>query len=270
MTNTASINCRLCGGPSKKIFSQTILQKYNVGYYKCDTCSSLQTDEPYWLETAHKNNLSYLDTGAAQRTLKNLAVCFFISKLYKLKNIIDFGGGDGLLCRLLRDYGLNCFVKDKYASATYAQGFTEPNFQSPDLVIAFEVLEHFPNPGRDLDNLFNLKPRVLLVSTGIYTNQQSDWWYLSLESGQHVFFYSKKALHFLAAKYGYGLVANGDFILFVRRSSLSYAKSALTKLVLNRVIIRLLRSLIVILPARYAWNDRELQKEKCKPTQSLV
>src|SRR6267378_1463429 len=79
MTNTASINCRLCGGPSKKIFSQTILQKYNVGYYKCDTCSSLQTDEPYWLETAHKNNLSYLDTGAAQRTLKNLAVCFFIS-----------------------------------------------------------------------------------------------------------------------------------------------------------------------------------------------
>jgi hypothetical protein len=56
--------------------------------------------------------LSYLDTGRAQRNLSDLAVCFFVSKLYKLKNIIDFGGGDGLLCRFLRDYGLNCFVKD--------------------------------------------------------------------------------------------------------------------------------------------------------------
>jgi methyltransferase family protein len=270
MTNTASVDCRLCGGRSQKLFSQTILQKYQVSYYKCDACSSLQTEPAYWLDEAYRNNLSYLDTGAAQRNLTNLAVCFFISKLYKLNDIIDFGGGEGLLCRLLRDYGLNCFVKDKYATVTYAQGFTEPNFKNPDLVIAFEVLEHFSCPRRDLDNLFCLNPKVLFVSTGIYADQQRDWWYLAPESGQHVFFYSKKALRMIADKYGYVLVTKADFILFVRPTLISNAKSALTKMILNRVLIRFLRAFIAFVPAPYAGNDRWLQQEEHKRSQALV
>jgi hypothetical protein len=166
MTSKAStMDCRLCGGLATNVFNQTILRKYEVGYYRCATCSSLQTEDAYWLDEAYRNSLSCLDTGRAQRNLNDLAACFFVSKLYKLKNIIDFGGGDGLLCRFLRDYGLNCFVKDKYAAPTYAQGFTEPNFQKPDLVIAFEVLEHFSNPEKDLDDLFSSNPQVLFAST---------------------------------------------------------------------------------------------------------
>ena len=90
--------------------------------------------------------------------------------------IIDIGGGDGLLCRLLRDYDINCFVKDKYATPTYAQGFTEQNFDKPDLVIGFELLEHFPTPKSDLEDLFKHNSNVLLLSTAIYTNEKSDWW----------------------------------------------------------------------------------------------
>jgi hypothetical protein len=273
MNAAGTTNCRLCGGLSRHIFKQTILQKYEVGFYKCDTCLSLQTEDAYWLDEAYGNSLSYLDTGRAQRNLSDLAVCFFVSKLYGLRNIIDFGGGDGLLCRFLRDYGLNCFVKDKYAAPTYAQGFTEPDFQNPDLVIAFEVLEHFPNPAKDLDSLFSLNPQVLFVSTGIYTNEQSDWWYLAPETGQHIFFYSKEALHLIADKYGYGLLlTNGGLILFVRPGLLSNAKYALTKLMLKGVIVRFLRSLIVFLPAPYAENDRDhlLQKAKQKSTQPPV
>jgi methyltransferase family protein len=266
MEDSATIDCRLCGGPCRRVFTQTILHKYRVAYYRCDTCSSLQTQDAYWLEEAYATNLSGLDTGAAQRNISNLAICFFISKLYNLKDIIDFGGGDGLLCRFLRDYGLNCFVKDKYATPTYAQGFTEPDFQDPDLVIAFEVLEHFANPGRDLDSLFSLKPRVLFASTGIYTDEQGDWWYLAPETGQHVFFYSRKALDLIAEKYGYGLLANGDFVLFVRPDLMSNAKSVLTRLMLKGAVIRLLRSLIVFLPAPYAWNDHLLQKKNAGPS----
>jgi len=265
MEETATIDCRLCGGSCKRVFSQTILQKYKVAYWRCDACWSLQTDAAWWLDEAYATNLSCLDTGAAQRNVTNLAVCFFIAKLYNLKNVIDFGGGDGLLCRFLRDYGLNCFVKDKYANPTYAQGFTEPDFQDPDLVIAFEVLEHFANPARDLDGLFSLHPRVLFASTGIYTNEQGDWWYLTPETGQHVFFYSRKALDLIADKYGYGLLANGDFILFVRPDLMSNAKSAMTRLIIKRLVIRVLRSLIVFLPAPHAWNDHLLQRQKCRP-----
>ena len=111
--------------------------------------------------------------------------------------------------------------------------------------------------------MFSLNPQVLFVSTGIYTNEQSDWWYLAPESGQHIFFYSREALHLIANKYGYRLLlTNGDFILFVRPGLLSNAKYALTRFMLKGVIVRLLRSLIVFLPAPYAENDLLILKEK--------
>jgi predicted nucleic acid-binding Zn ribbon protein len=262
MAETPTMDCRLCGGPAKRVFTQTILQAYEAGYYRCDVCSSLQTEDPHWLDEAYGKNLSCLDTGAAQRTLTNLAICVVISRLYNLTNVIDFGGGDGLLCRLLRDYGINCFVTDRYATPTYAQGFTEPDFRQPDLVIASEVVEHFANPGRDLDDLFSLKPRLLFVSTGVYTGEQGDWWYLAPETGQHVFFYSRKALDLIADKYGYRVLANGDFIVFVQPDLLSSWRSVLTRLVLRRKIIRLLRSVVVFLPATHAWKDHLLQRRE--------
>ena len=269
MMEKPTIVCRLCSGRSRKVFSQTLLRKYEVGYYQCDHCSSLQTEDAYWLAEAYDSNLSYLDTGAAQRNLTNLAVCFFVSKLYKLRNIIDFGGGDGLLCRLLRDYGLNCFVRDKYAATTYAQGFTEADFQTADLVLAFEVLEHFANPKEDLNQVFALNARAVFVSTGIYRNEQGDWWYLAPETGQHLFFYSRKALDLIADKYGYGVLAKGNFILFLRPDLQSPAKAALTKLMLNRVMIRPLRSLIAFLPAPHAGTDRLLQKQNRRPARGV-
>jgi hypothetical protein len=264
MMDEATIVCRLCSGPSRKVFTKTVLRKYEVGYYQCDRCSSLQTEEAYWLAEAYDSNISYLDTGAAQRNLTNLAICFSVSKLYGLRNVVDIGGGDGLLCRLLRDYGLNCFVTDKYAAPTYAQGFTEMDFQTADLVVSFEVLEHFANPMEDLNDVFALNARAVLVSTGMYRNERGDWWYLAPETGQHLFFYSRKALDFIADKYGYGVLANGDFILFLRPDLQSRAKSALTWLMLNRVMIRLLRALIAFLPAPYAGTDR-LRLRRIRP-----
>lgn len=184
--------CRLCGGDVNFVFNLTNLQKYDVSYFKYVSCESLQTKEPYWLEEAYKNiDSSVLDTGAAQRNIHNLAACFAISKLLRAINLVDIGGGDGLLCRLLRDYELNCFVKDKFASPTYTQGYTEPDFSEPDLVIGFEVLEHFSNPTIELEKLFNLNSKILFLSTATYSNQSKDWWYISPDSGQHVFFYSE-------------------------------------------------------------------------------
>src|SRR5690349_10770988 len=132
--------CRLCDGTIELQFRLQVLGQFDVGYFRCQRCHSLQTERPYWLEQAYRaNNLSNLDTGAAQRNLHNLAACWSIAKLLRLRNVLDVGGGDGLLCRLLRDYELNCFVRDKYASPTYAQGFDEPDFAQPDMIVAFEV-----------------------------------------------------------------------------------------------------------------------------------
>lgn len=265
-TSQSNDNCRLCGGRLSRRFNLKVLGKHDVKYYECEGCHSLQTENPYWLDESYNRSLSCLDTGVAQRNLHNLAACYVVSKLFKVKNAIDIGGGEGLLCRFLRDYGINCFVKDKYANPTFAQGFTEPDFNTPDLVIAFEVLEHFPNPKSDLDALFNLNSNILLASTAIYTNEQEGWWYLSPENGQHVFFYSKKALNLIANRYGYKLVMSGGLILFAKNDALTPVKAVLAKLLLNKYACRIVRSLVVLLPTPGIWEDHLSQKEKSKPT----
>lgn len=266
MTHTQeTFTCRLCDGVLSHRFNLNVLQKYNVRYFECEECHSLQTENPYWLEEAYKNNnLSNLDTGAAQRNIHNLAACYSISKLFNVKNAIDIGGGDGLLCRLLRDYDINCYVKDKYKTPTYAQGFTEQDFTTPDLVIAFEVFEHYRNPQTDLIDLFQYDSRVILVSTVLYKKERQDWWYLAPESGQHVFFYSKQAVELIARKYDYQTVISGGFILFLKKENFSTAKRVLGGVLLNSVICRLMRGFILLLPAPGVWKDHFLQVEKSK------
>lgn len=232
-----------------------MLNKYEIHYFECVNCRSLQTQVPYWLEEAYGCSLSDLDTGAAQRNLQNLAASFMVSKLFGIRNVIDFGGGDGLLCRLLRDYNINCFVNDKFASPAYAQGFSQPDFFKPDLLLAFEVLEHFADPLNDLKDIFRLQPKVVLISTLIYTNEGKDWWYLAPESGQHVFFYSKEAISYIAKQYNYQFLIRGGYVIFIQPNLLTYFKKQIITIFMNRYLIRLFRSIILSLPASGVWND---------------
>ena len=228
----------------------------------------MQTEQPYWLEEAYSDsNLSNTDTGAVQRTLHNLAACYGLVRLFKVRNVIDVGGSDGLLCRMLRDYDINCYVKDKYATPTYAQGFVEEDFKIPDLVISFEVLEHFSNPCEDLDTLFSYNPKIILLSTVIYTNEREDWGYLSPESGQHIFFYSQPALEMIAKKYGYSPIFRGNYILFVKGAS-RFQKIA-AKLLLKDKNIRRIKSYLAYQPANGAYKDHLVQVERSKQSQQL-
>jgi hypothetical protein len=186
--------CRLCGGQTEYKFNKTILGKYDVGYFKCQRCHSLQTEAPYWLEEAYSNHISNLDVGALQRNLHNFAYCYIFAKIFKIAKGLDYGSSDGLLCRFMRDQNFDYYAFDKYASLTYAQGFTPPQGTPLDLVTLFEVLEHLPNPSIDLESIFAYKADHYLFSTEIYENQGEDWWYLAAETGQHVFFYSAAAL----------------------------------------------------------------------------
>jgi hypothetical protein len=260
--------CRLCHGKLLSLFNLKVLGKHHVHYYKCVNCLSMQTEQPYWLEEAYSDsNLSNTDTGAVQRTLHNLAACYGLVRLFKVQNVIDVGGSDGLLCRMLRDYDINCYVKDKYATPTYAQGFVEEDFKIPDLVISFEVLEHFSNPYEDLDALFSYNPKIILLSTVIYANQREDWGYLSPESGQHVFFYSQHAFEMIAKKYGYSPIFRGNYILFVKDAS-RFRKIA-AKLLLKDKNIRLIKSYLAYQPANGAYKDHLVQVERSKQSQQL-
>jgi hypothetical protein len=237
------------------MFSLRILHKYDVAYLKCGECNSLQTERPYWTKEAYASSLSMLDTGAGQRNLSNLAASYSVSRVLRLKNTVDFGGGDGLLCRLLRDYGINCFVTDKFASATYASGFTTPNFSQPEMLLAFEVLEHFEDPRKDLRYLFNSNPQCLLLSTAVYSGQGPDWWYLAPDSGQHIFFYSREALSYIAKTYGYSLLVCSGYSLLMSPGISNGLARCLIRILLNKYALRLVSAGMRFLPATGVWKD---------------
>ncbi len=247
--------CRLCGGATAFKFQTQLIGKHDVDYFVCTVCASLETQAPFWLDEAYASNLGDLDCGAAQRNLSNLAACLIVARLWGVRNAIDHGGGDGLLCRLLRDYGVNCFVEDKYASHTYALAFTKPDFQQPDAVFAFEVLEHFTDPAAEIAALLNRKPAIFFGTTERYRGQGEDWWYLSKRSGHHIFFYSDNAMQIIARQHGYRLIQKDAYFVFVRPDKWSGLRATLFKLLTKGVLLRLIRSLAVALPARGPAKD---------------
>jgi hypothetical protein len=251
----SAVRCRLCDGEVHPQFSIRVLAKHTVEYSLCVICGSLQTEAPYWLKEAYQHNLAMLDTGAAQRNLANLSAAYVVARLFRLTDLLDFGGGDGLLCRLLRDYGLNCYLEDKYAQASYALGFVQQNFAAPELLLAFEVMEHFASPRVDLETLFGNKPKVLLVSTVSYAMQGADWWYLAPETGQHIFFYSRAAMQLIGKTWGYDVMGQGYYWLFLRADSAGAVKKMLARILLTRPVLRLVGALLRLLPTPAVTRD---------------
>ena len=252
-----SLNCRWCAGLSRPVFHTRVLASYDVQYFACNGCGSLQTELPHWLDEAYSLNLSALDTGALDRNIRNLAATMAVARVLGLQNVVDRGGGDGLLCRLLRDREINCFVSDRYARPVYAQGFQDPDFERPDLVLAFEVIEHLVHPGQELTDIFGQGARAVLATTGIYRGQDGSWWYLAPESGQHVFFYSEQAFQQIAMRYGYVLFDNRDYLLFCRVAELTTMKRLLLRALLKPSRASWLRSWAVHSSKAGAWNDHQ-------------
>jgi hypothetical protein len=249
--------CRLCGGALRRIFGLQVLEKYAVNYLRCAECLSLQTERPYWIGEAYTNSLAKLDTGAAQRTLVNLAAAYAVARILRLNDLVDFGGGDGLLCRLLRDYRVNCLVYDKYAKASYAPNFVAQSLSQARILLAFEVFEHFENPREDFRALLGSNIPAVLASTAIFQGQGPDWWYLSPETGQHVFFYSVEALRLIASTYGYELLICSGHILLLKPGLAGRSKRLLLKCLLQKHALRLVGAAMRLLPARGVWQDFE-------------
>lgn len=253
---TATIDCRLCDSTADWRFSLDLIGRHKVRYYECTSCGSLQTELPYWLDEAYANsNLARLDTGAAQRNITNLGALLAWVKIANIRTVVDIGGGDGLFCRLLRDYGIDARLEDRYAANTYAQGFDDGPRAAPILYTAFEVLEHYASPKDDLANLFGLEPESIVITTSLYEGQGPDWWYLTPDSGQHVFFYTRRAMQLIGARFGYDVTFAGHYTLFNRPGRVSRARLAVARTAMSNIGSRLLRSAVLMLPAKGAVSD---------------
>lgn len=217
-------SCKICNGPTTKIFSKIILKKYSANYYKCNNCGFVQTSEPVWLEEAYDSAITSLDIGLLQRNIQfSSDISSIIDACFpEAKIMLDYAGGYGVFTRLMRDLGYHFYRQDPYCENLFSKYFdiTDIKNKTFDVVTAFEVFEHFADPLMEIDKLSAYSENIIF-STVLTpkTNQEiENWWYISEETGQHVAFYSAGALEFIAKKMGKNYYSkNGNMHLFTSK-----------------------------------------------------
>ena len=252
--------CRLCGGATQAKFTNTVLKKYQCKYILCNICGSLQTEWPHWLDESYKGgNIADSDTGVFLRSINNLSIIYLVSRLLRMParaSVLDFGGGNGLLCRMLRDFGFDARVSDRYARNEIARGFDDLG-KMPDIMCSFEVAEHFAEPRVGMGEILGRGAATCIVGTVTYRGQGKDWWYLSPHSGQHVFFYSPAGMQILADQHGYIYERVGDLHFFLKRPLRRWQSSLLWR-GLSPSTLRWVRTYLVLrLSNRFAEADSQ-------------
>lgn len=227
------MKCKICNKQTQKIFNTKVLNKYIISYYQCNQCFFLQTEEPYWLEEAYScGAISALDTGILKRNASLVSKTSELVETIFDENIsfrgLDYGGGEGIFVRMMRDKGFNFILHDKYAKNLYAKYFDLQSTDQTDnfsIVTAFEVFEHLPDPLTEIDKIFSYSD-IILFSTELIPRTSSDdlkdWWYIVPETGQHISFYHKETLKCIAKKNGPILYSNGYNLHILSKKKLKH------------------------------------------------
>lgn len=202
--------CKICSHQVVHLFRTEVLKKYTANYFACTNCSFIQTEVPFWLNEAYEDAITSLDIGLVFRNEAHAPLVSLLidTVLNPEGSFLDFGGGYGLFVRMMRDRGYNFFRQDTYCDNLFAKGFDIDNAIIPlppffELVTAFEVMEHLPDPVGGVENMLRYGKRILF-STELQPERISsvnDWWYFIPETGQHVSLYSKRSLELLANRF---------------------------------------------------------------------
>ena len=208
--------CKVCGANSTACLEAQVLGKYNVVYYRCNACQFIQTEEPYWLNEAYSSAIASLDIGLIQRN--QVAASIVQSVIYKWFDLqgqfVDYGGGYGMLVRMMRDRGFDFYRYDTHCANLFAQTFdAQPatvRKTAYTMLTAFEVFEHLVEPRVDFALMLTYSTN-LFFSTEVqpinWKPAVDTWWYILPETGQHVSLYSTKSLQILAEQHGLHYVA---------------------------------------------------------------
>jgi len=209
------LNCKICNHKVTNIFSEKVLNKYDVCYYHCINCDFIQTDDPFWLSEAYSEPINNEDTGLVGRNLlfAKLTSMLLYNLFHKNGQFLDYAAGYGLFTRLMRDYGFDFYWHDPYTTNLFAQQFEFDLSLNKkfELVSAFECFEHFEQPISEIEKLIKLSDNILF-STELYSDsppKPDNWDYYAFSHGQHIAFYSLNTLKHLAKKFNLNLYTNG-------------------------------------------------------------
>ncbi|GAB2597618.1 class I SAM-dependent methyltransferase [Spirosoma areae] len=227
--------CPICESTVSPYGSAKLLGKYDVQYFRCSRCQFIFTETPYWLEEAYSSAITRLDIGLIVRNeLMTPVVQAVINKWFNPDGrFIDYGGGYGMLVRMMRDRGFDFYRQDIYCANLYAELFdvTDVLQFKAELLTAFEVFEHLTDPVAELEKML-IYSDTILFSTMVQPTQEvspESWWYFTPETGQHIALYSRASLQALADRFSLNYNWNEQNIhLFSRKSINNIAFKTIT------------------------------------------
>jgi len=192
-------------------------------YRKCLDCGHIFVRNCSWISEAYEDGIDVFDQGAVNRSLFTLPIAYGLSK--RLGGmVLDYGGGSGLLARLLRDLGVDAYSFDKYARGSLNPGFHLTTPEVPDskieLVIAIEVLEHITEINEFIRQIKNWSPSIMLTSTVMHHQQSIEWEYLDKNHCQHVSVFTRESIERLANKLEMGVHFAGVYQIFYKDAGL--------------------------------------------------
>ncbi|MBK4738860.1 class I SAM-dependent methyltransferase [Noviherbaspirillum pedocola] len=236
--------CPICASPSTALdvvdFNYNLTYQQRTGkrlelagvpvyYYMCATCDfTFSPQFQSWsdadfLEKVYNAHYLELDPDYVEaRPSANAALLMSVLAPCKAQiRHLDYGGGNGRLAALLRDDGWDSLSHDPFpASDTRLDALGKFN-----LITAFEVFEHVPDPNALMATLAHLLDArgVVLFSTAtsdgyLRRDERIDWWYCSPRVG-HISLYAKKSLALLGERHGFMLASfNDDWHCYARQA----------------------------------------------------
>lgn len=218
----AETTCVICEGGVDEVLSLRILGAEQT-LVQCEVCEAAFLPNPDWLDIAYSDAISALDTGVVERCVDVANVLTAFMWRTRHGEAVDFGGGIGLLSRLMRDRGFRFTSWDPISD--YVLPLPPPNEDRVDVITMIEVFEHLVDPLAVLSELMSRSDTVfisthLIPASGILV----DWTYLQPDTGQHIFFCSSITLKKIASLLNVSVTSNGENLHVFHRDPLKVSQ----------------------------------------------
>ena len=187
-----------------------------VYYSRCAHCGFLFTDafddwdhDQFKTHIYNDDYLAFDPQYLTQRPTGNAEVVSNLWAPFKSEmRVLDFGGGNDVLCSILRTKGF----KEAVTYDPMVPEFATPPSGKFDLVTCFETLEHLPDPVAGVAKIIECvaEPGAVLYTTMTlpddFDQRGMSWWYVGPRNG-HISIFSKEALALAWARHGYRTVS---------------------------------------------------------------
>jgi len=243
--------CKICAAPTVRAFEAVVRNRHRAEFFRCGDCGFLQPGDPVWLPEAYREPINAEDTGILSRNLYLAGVVSSVLFALFGRNArsLDYGGGHGILTRLLRDIGFDSYWCDPHAQNLFARGFEYGDATGRiDLVTCFEAFEHFADPVPEIGKILGISRNVLFTTVLLPdpVPAPGDWWYYGLSHGQHVSFYTVETLRRVAQAHDLRFLTNRCNVhMFTEKGTgqgTSRALLGLNRLGLPRIVRALMKS----------------------------